>query len=995
VLRNPNQLRLLRPHVFGVLILMATLVRGFALGPLFVVQPTGKTVLVDDEVTLTSLATGVPPVAYQWRKESANISGATNSSYTIAHANTNDTARYRVVATDITGSTSSSYASVDVIEPPTITAQPQSQTVPAGTNVSFTVNAGGTPPVTFQWYRGTTLLAGRTSQTLTISPVALADAGTYSVVVSNLGGAVRSDDATLTVTMPPLILNPPQDQSVIAGSSAGWNVQVQGSQPMTLQWFFEGAPLAGATNATLAFPVARPRNAGNYLLTASNAYGVVITDPAQLQVDLVPLTWADNFVNATPFSGSYLAAHISNIGATREVDEPRHDDKRSGHSVWAKWTAPATGIVTINTAGSDFDTLVGVYTGSSLSGLQRVESDDDSGPLNTSLLKFNAIAGTTYYIALDGYGLEQGAAVFEFELVATEDLLPRFIRHPQSVAVLPGADVDLTFEYAVDSGVVEATINWLFKTTLLATATATNSLRNITDDLVGTYRARLVTPTHTVLSRAADIQINYQGRTNVFAKNKLGDAIDFGQFTLTETAQGQTKSGTKSGTSTRGYSSTQIFSTVGGTSDPGEPVACGAGGGHTSWYAYQAETNGTLKIDTDGSNFDTVLAVYIGPGDSYATLTNVACDNNSGQGGSNSMVRFNATAGVIYYIQVDGISNQVGTVKLHLNLGNPVSVVTNPLSQSVSSGANASFSIAAGGMTNYAYQWRFNGASLSGQTNVTLMRSNVNPAHGGSYDVVVNNPINSTTSQVATLTVISSTLSITNQPQNQTVLAGNTALFSVGASGSGSLIYQWRWNATAMNGATNATLSISNAQTTNAGNYDVVIIDANGSRTSSNAVLTVNAPPNITLQPVSRTVSAGGTVTLTSAASGSPAPSLQWFFNNSPLAGANSSSLLLTNIQAAQEGSYSMRATNMVGSVFSSSAALLLNSTLRLTNMVRSSNATTMRVIGEANANHVIEGTTNFTNWTKLATNAPETGIWIFSDSSSNNTTRFYRVLKL
>src|SRR6187431_194816 len=75
-------------------------------------------------------------------------------------------------------------------------------------------------------------------------------------------------------------------------------------------------------------------------------------------------------------------------------------------------------------------------------------------------------------------------------------------------------------------------------------------------------------------------------------------------------------------TGTRGYSGTQIFSTVGGDKDVGEPNHCDEPGGASSWFFYQAPRSGVLMVDTMGSSFDTVLAVYIGPGTDYATLTN-------------------------------------------------------------------------------------------------------------------------------------------------------------------------------------------------------------------------------------------------------------------------------------------------------------------------------------------------------------------------------------
>ena len=107
----------------------------------------------------------------------------------------------------------------------------------------------------------------------------------------------------------------------------------------------------------------------------------------------------------------------------------------------------------------------------------------------------------------------------------------------------------------------------------------------------------------------------------------------------------------------RGFSGTQIFSSVRATKEADEPSHCGVRGGKSEWYSYQPTNSGTLKLDTDGSNFDTVLAVYVGPGESFLTLTNLACDNNGGTNGTASSVLFNVTSNTIYYIAVDGVNN--------------------------------------------------------------------------------------------------------------------------------------------------------------------------------------------------------------------------------------------------------------------------------------------------------------------------------------------------
>jgi hypothetical protein len=130
--------------------------------------------------------------------------------------------------------------------------------------------------------------------------------------------------------------------------------------------------------------------------------------------------------------------------------------------------------------------------------------------------------------------------------------------------------------------------------------------------------------------------------------------------------------------------------------------------------------------------------------------------------------------------------------------------------------------------------------------------ANAQSANAGGYSVVVTNVAGAVTSVVATLTVLVAP-NITTQPTNQTVIAGATAKFQVAATGSSPLAYQWFFNqTTALAGATNATLTVNNAQPANAGGYSVVVTNAAGAVTSVVATLTVLVPPNITTQPTKR-----------------------------------------------------------------------------------------------------------------------------------------------
>jgi hypothetical protein len=134
--------------------------------------------------------------------------------------------------------------------------------------------------------------------------------------------------------------------------------------------------------------------------------------------------------------------------------------------------------------------------------------------------------------------------------------------------------------------------------------------------------------------------------------------------------------------------------------------------------------------------------------------------------------------------------------------------------------------------------------------------------------------------------------------------------------------YQWQLNTTNIAGATNATLILTNIQAANAGTYTVTAFDANGSTSSSPAVLTILYPPSISVQPASQSTLPGSNVTFTVSANGNAPLSYQWMFEGEALAGDTNAVLSLTNVQAATEGLYSVLVSNSIGSITSSNAVL-------------------------------------------------------------------------
>ena len=257
------------------------------------------------------------------------------------------------------------------------------------------------------------------------------------------------------------------------------------------------------------------------------------------------------------------------------------------------------------------------------------------------------------------------------------------------------------------------------------------------------------------------------------------------------------------------------------------------------------------------------------------------------------------------------------------NYTNPPVITTQPQSQTIPSGNNATFGVAANGSGSLSYQWSFNGTNLARATNTSLTLTNVQFNQAGNYAVLVTNAFGSTLSSNAVLTVTATRPTIQAQPTNQSIFVNGTATFGVTAAGSLPLSYQWSFNGTDIDGATNASFTLANVQTNQAGNYAVQVTNPVGSTNSTSAVLTVvGLPPAITVQPTNQTVTVGYTANFNVTATGSLPLNYQWSFNGTDIDGATSASLVLTDVQTGQSGGYTVQVTNAFGSIMSSNAIL-------------------------------------------------------------------------
>jgi hypothetical protein len=286
--------------------------------PTFTAQPADALVSEGATATFSAAAAGAPPPTIRWQSSApgtgvwTDIAGAASAAYTTPPAALADTGtRYRAVATNAVGTATSEPAALSVgvaSVPPVIVAQPVGLTVGAGAPATLAVDATGTAPLAYQWAKDGAPIAGATAAVYAIAATVAADAGLYTVTVSNgANPPAVSTPARLTVVLAPAIVTQPAAVTVNAGQAATFGVTATGIRTLSYQWLKNGVAIPGATGPLYATPPAVLADSGAvYSVVISNPAGTVVSDGAQLTVVAPP----------APGIGSVTPSHGPTFGGT-------------------------------------------------------------------------------------------------------------------------------------------------------------------------------------------------------------------------------------------------------------------------------------------------------------------------------------------------------------------------------------------------------------------------------------------------------------------------------------------------------------------------------------------------------------------------------------------------------------------------------------------------------------------------------------------------------
>ena len=778
-----------------------------------------------------------------------------------------------------------------VLSPPTITQQPTNQAVLDGAAATFTVGATGGLPLYYQWqYNSNNLsdggsISGSTTTNLTISNVSATNIGYYNVIVSNVAGVAISSNVLLTITSSsPVITQQPSNQVAVVGTTAQFSVAAIGTKPFLYQWTFNQANITNATNATLILNNVQLTNAGTYAVMISNIIGSTTSSNANLTVYAVPIITSFSpaagaagssvtisGLNFSPAAGSNTV-YFGAVKATVVSASPTN----LVVTVPAGATyAPITETVNGLTAYADGPFLPVFPSGGTLG------SSSFVGPVNLAA----AGNGPAKVVVgdLDGDGKSDvvvanvyDGSIWIYRNISTNGALTAGSFAPPVILTIGGgtdstwglALADLDGDGRLDIVVANRNLN------MVSIFQNFSTLGNLTTNSFG---ARVDLPVAGTPFGVAVADVDGDGRPDIITANQSSNTVSVLR-----------NIGTGGIITTNSFAAPINFAV--GSGPAHMAIADLDGDGKSDVVTITGDNNNPISvlrnISTVGNiafaptvNFPGLLSsldVAIGDLDGDGKPDLVVGSFNNGQ--AVSIYRNTSTPGSITTnsfaphvdFAVGGWGNTVAIGDLDGD-GKPDVVVLVQLPNHLSLFRNIS---SVGSITTSSFASRVDLATGNNPNGIAIGDLDGD----GRPDLVFGNTYDNTVSIYLNKTPFGGPPVITTQPTNQTVAVGGTAVFSVTATGSLPLSYQWFLNQTnQLVGATNASLLLTNVQLTTAGNYTVLVSNLISSVLSSNATLTVlplstNVPVITSFSPAAG--AAGSSETISG-------------LNFSPLAGSN------------------------------------------------------------------------------------------------------------
>ncbi len=730
--------------------------------PSITTQPNSQTVNAGTPVTFTAAASGNPTPTVQWQSEPSgsnsftNISGATSASYTFTPTSANNGTEFQAVFTNSVNSATTNAATLTVDFAPSITTQPNSQTVNAGTPVTFTAAASGNPTPTVQWQSepsgssSFTNISGATSTSYTFTPAATDNGTKFQAVFTNSVNSATTSAATLTVDFAPSITTQPTSQNTVSGTPVTFTAAASGNPTPTVQWQSEPSGsssftnISGATSPSYTFTPTLLDNGTKFQAVFTNSVNSATTNAATLTVQVLTVA---PIITTQPTSRTVNAGTpVTFTAAASGTPTPT-----------VQWQSEPSG-------SSSFTNISGATSPS----YTFTPAATDNGTKFQAVFTNSVNSATTSAATL------------------TVDFAPSITTQPNSQTVNAGTPVTFT---AAASGNPTPTVQWQSE------PSGSNSFTNISGATSPSY-----TFTPTSANNGTEFQAVFTNSVNSATTNAATLTVDFAPTVTTQpTSQ---------------------------TVNAGTPVTftAAASGTPTPTVQWQSEPS--------GSNSFTNISGATSP--SY-TFTPTSANNGT---------KFQA----VFTNSVNSATTNAATLTVDF----APTVTTQPTSRTTVSGTAVTFTAAASGTPTPTVQWQSepSGSSsftnISGATSASYTFTPTSANNGTKFQAVFTNSVNSATTNAATLTVDFAP-TVTTQPTSRTTVSGTAVTFTAAASGNPTPTVQWQSEPsgsssfTNISGATSASYTFTPTSANNGTKFQAVFTNSVNSATTSAATLTV--PP--------------------------------------------------------------------------------------------------------------------------------------------------------
>ena len=687
-------------------------------------DPVGKSYLSGESISLTVKTAGGDKVTYEWCKDGVSLITGKLVSSMVESGTSADNTRKPAAATytsagtptlQITGAGQAEAGSyycivsnasgrviskaVDLIystlttTAPTITTQPSSLSLVIGAAGTFNVTANGTPAPTYQWLKDGVIISGATSSTYSLSDVTSANAGDYTVTITNSAGSASSTSARLTVQVPGILLT---NQLVMVGHNVGLTAagatgpvrwQVSTDSGATWQNLADNSSYSGTTSnflEILKVTAAAHGSQYRYVLTSNNAVSSATTLSVTTGYFAFPTTvGADSASNL--YIGDATAHTVQKISTTNQVSLVAGSTGKSGSTNGTGATASFNEIGALAAAADG--TLSVADTKNEL--IRRIANTG----VVTTIAGTAGARGTTDATGVDArFAAPAGIARDASGTLFVTDSLSHTLRKISSNGAVTTLAGSAGVAGSADGTGASARFNY-------PTGVAADPAGNIYVADSGNNTVRKITSTGVVTTIAGTAgtrgSLDGTGSAARF-NNPTGLALgSSGELYLADTDNSTIRKITPAG----------VVTTLAGL-----PTIAGLMDG-TGSYAWFAQPEG-LTVNLDGN-------IYVA---------------DTG----NAMIRKVTTAGVVTTLALTGT---------------PPAIITQPVNVTVTAGNATSFSVTTSGYGTITYQWRKEGNAITGATSASLSITSTVAADAGSYTVVASSPYGTATSSAATLTV--------------------------------------------------------------------------------------------------------------------------------------------------------------------------------------------------------------------------------------------------